>query len=353
MRFLFTCIQYKANRRGILSRMGSTKRLFLLGICILQLIATIWRQIFDFLGFMWGPIIVNFFQIIFVIFGFFGGWQYKASYTITYCVWTVLWFGWNCFIFCFYLNIGSLSREQDLLSLGAGSVSWWEAYGPGCKALFLPNQTGIETEPWHPLRPDLVTGCIIRFYVLEATQAAFHSILALAGFCLALSLNKNIKDEQGTPSTMKKPIQAPLYPVDLMPRRVTNGPDFSGDSIDESDPRVNRPMTPRRVKRRSDSRGFHHTGSLPRRHHGARTSLRSSRRQRSSTHSQRHDETSRPLSGHTNLMFRHSPENSFEEERPPSARSSYSNFHGTRAHSYRHFLVSGPPGYSPQSETPI
>ncbi|XP_014276162.1 sodium/potassium-transporting ATPase subunit beta-1-interacting protein 3 [Halyomorpha halys] len=332
--------------------MGCNKRLFLLSTCCSQLITTIWRQVFDFLGFMWCPIIVNFFQIIFVIFGFFGAWQYKSSYLLTYCLWTLFWIGWNSFIFCFYLNIGILNREWDVLSLGAGSVSWWEANGPGCKALFLPNQTGIETEPWHPLRPDLVTGCVIRYYNLEATQAALHAILGIIGFGLAVSLSTRIKSgEQESPSTLKKTIQSPLYPVDLIPRRVNNGPDFSGDSIDEIDPRVSRPMTPRRVKRRSDSRGCH-TGSLPRRQHGGRSSLRSSRRNRSS-HPPRNDETSRPLSGHTNLMFRHSPENSYDEERPPSARSSYSNFHGTRAHSYRHFLVSGPPGYTPQSETPI
>ena len=34
------------------------------------------------------------------------------------------------------------------------------------------------------------------------------------------------------PSTIKKSIQSPLYPVDLIPRRVTSGPDLGVDSID-------------------------------------------------------------------------------------------------------------------------
>lgn len=41
------------------------------------------RQVFDFLGFMWAPILANFFHIIFVIFGFFGVYQFSAKYIIT------------------------------------------------------------------------------------------------------------------------------------------------------------------------------------------------------------------------------------------------------------------------------
>lgn len=70
------------------------------------------------------------------------------------------------------------------MSLGAGSVSWWETNGPGCKPLFLSNNSGIETAPWQPLRPDLVTGCAISYYKLEAAQATIHFILAVSVFSL-------------------------------------------------------------------------------------------------------------------------------------------------------------------------
>lgn len=56
------------------------------------------RQIFDFLGYMWAPILANFFQIIFVIFGFFGGYQFSAKYLITVSWWLAE--AWN---FCFLL----------------------------------------------------------------------------------------------------------------------------------------------------------------------------------------------------------------------------------------------------------
>ena len=41
------------------------------------------RQVFDFLGFMWAPIIANFIQIAFLIVGIFGVHQYRAPYVIT------------------------------------------------------------------------------------------------------------------------------------------------------------------------------------------------------------------------------------------------------------------------------
>lgn len=41
------------------------------------------RQVFDFLGYLWIPILLNFFQIIFVIFGFFGSFQYRPKYIIS------------------------------------------------------------------------------------------------------------------------------------------------------------------------------------------------------------------------------------------------------------------------------
>lgn len=41
------------------------------------------RQAMDFLGYMWAPILVNFFHIIFVIFGFFGAYQLSAKYIVT------------------------------------------------------------------------------------------------------------------------------------------------------------------------------------------------------------------------------------------------------------------------------
>lgn len=41
------------------------------------------RQVFDFLGYMWAPILANFLHMIFIIFGFFGAYQFRAKYLIS------------------------------------------------------------------------------------------------------------------------------------------------------------------------------------------------------------------------------------------------------------------------------
>lgn len=111
---------------------------------VLLQLTIIERQIFDFLGYMWAPILANFFHIIFVIFGIFGSYQLCPKYLITvsyfkqnwicfsisfpnnwffsilffllikYAIWTLLWTGWNAFLICFYLNVGVLNRVSNL-----------------------------------------------------------------------------------------------------------------------------------------------------------------------------------------------------------------------------------------------
>lgn len=49
---------------------------------LLLQVFTIERQVFDFLGYMWLPIIVNFINIILIIFGCFGAVQYITKYLI-------------------------------------------------------------------------------------------------------------------------------------------------------------------------------------------------------------------------------------------------------------------------------
>lgn len=87
--------------------MGScscTRRHFLLSICFLQVVSVppplgardywndpliapqitiVERQVFDFLGYMWAPILVNFFHILFIIFGFYGAYHFRVKYIIT------------------------------------------------------------------------------------------------------------------------------------------------------------------------------------------------------------------------------------------------------------------------------
>uniref|UniRef100_A0A8B9R4B0 Sodium/potassium-transporting ATPase subunit beta-1-interacting protein n=1 Tax=Anas platyrhynchos TaxID=8839 RepID=A0A8B9R4B0_ANAPL len=68
------------------------------------------RQIFDFLGYQWAPILANFIHIIVVILGLFGTIQYRPRYITGYAVWLILWVTWNVFVICFYLEAGDLSK---------------------------------------------------------------------------------------------------------------------------------------------------------------------------------------------------------------------------------------------------
>ncbi|XP_031697458.1 sodium/potassium-transporting ATPase subunit beta-1-interacting protein 4-like, partial [Anarrhichthys ocellatus] len=70
------------------------------------------RQVFDFLGYQWAPILANFFHIIMVILGLFGTIQYRPRYIVVYTVWAALWVAWNVFIICFYLDVGGLSKVR-------------------------------------------------------------------------------------------------------------------------------------------------------------------------------------------------------------------------------------------------
>ncbi|KAK9723114.1 Na,K-Atpase Interacting protein [Popillia japonica] len=156
-----------------------TQRYLLLSVCLLQLFSIVQRQVFDFLGYLWIPILLNFFQIIFVIFGFFGSFQYRPKYIISYSVWQIFWLGWNVLLICLYLDIGILNhKESKILKLDPDSGSWWENNGPGCKGTL--NTTTSVPE---------VTNCLVDYRHVEIFQAGLQCFLALfgiiSGFCLS------------------------------------------------------------------------------------------------------------------------------------------------------------------------
>ncbi|XP_055538114.1 sodium/potassium-transporting ATPase subunit beta-1-interacting protein isoform X3 [Wyeomyia smithii] len=261
--------------------MGScSRRQFLLSICFLQLLFIIERQVFDFLGYMWAPILANFFHIIFVIFGFFGAYQYRPKYLVTYSLWNLLWIGWNAFLICFYLNAGILDRDSDLLNLGTGSVSWFEVNGYGCKPTYPMNITS--EDPYRPVRPERVDGCLLDYHIVEIVQSSLQCALALLGFFGAVCLGHTYLDEDDSSNrnSKKSKHRQSLYsiefsrPVDAI-RGAHDDDDLRGPSLSP------KPMTPRRVKRRSVmQRGTTNRQSTTSRrsHSNTRNSARNSRR---------------------------------------------------------------------------
>lgn len=150
-------------------------RTFVLMICILQLIATAIREVFDFLGYMWAPIIANFLQLICVILGTFGVYHFKPKYLGVYCLWSLIWFGWNIFLICFYLEVGVLRRDLDILSIGTGSQSWWATHGFGCRVI--SNNTEYDQQ-----NSGMTTDCLVEYPYVECIQAGLQCFLTFLGF---------------------------------------------------------------------------------------------------------------------------------------------------------------------------
>ena len=80
------------------SKMKRFGRTLFYVIMSLQLLSLVERQIFDFLGYMWLPMLANFFNTIIAILGIFGNYQYHTAYLLIYEIWTLFWMGWNVFI---------------------------------------------------------------------------------------------------------------------------------------------------------------------------------------------------------------------------------------------------------------
>ncbi|KAG5877577.1 hypothetical protein JTB14_003728 [Gonioctena quinquepunctata] len=382
------------------------------------MVTVVQRQVFDFLGFLWIPILMNFFEIIFVIFGFFGAYQYRPKYIIAYLIWHVVWVGWNTFMICLYLNVAGLDHEKNhVLKLDLNSDSWWKKEGPGCKIRDV-DAVPIEYE-----------GCLISYVNVEIVQAGIQCFFALLNSIIGICLSRMFLEEDDTSSrksTRKNSKQRmSLYSIEFS-SQLENRHGDSDNDFDQIPPPVSpKPMTPRRVKRRSvmtrGSSGRHSTSS--RRQSHSRSSTRSSRRTAQNPvtrlleqqqKSQAYDSPASPSpiespcptyytssnnlvghqnwqvnNGHTNPTYQQSSQQSLNEteeledlynNRPPSVRSSYSNFHGTRAlnysskHYHSHatpqvpqkrntptrnsmrsmaFLNNGPPAYSSRGHIPI
>lgn len=157
-------------------------------ILILQLLVVLERQVFDFLGFMWAPIIANFVHIAFLIVGIFGVHQYRSPYVITYSVWCLVWFAINLFIICLYLEIDRVSHEDDWLSLKTGHQSFWVKNGIGCKTV-TSNQTDAGTEA------SKVEGCLLHFTYIESVQSGAECVLAFVGFWLGCWVARSFTEE--------------------------------------------------------------------------------------------------------------------------------------------------------------
>lgn len=292
----------------------------LLIVITLQLLSVLERQVFDFLGFMWGPIIANFFQIICVIIGGFGTYQYRPKFIAVYSTWTLMYLGWNIFMICLYLEVGILNRNEhvNILNIGTKNKSWWLEHGIGCKITNTSWQLSPkETEASRPIPPeDVVEGCLLDYYYVEVIHAAVQCLLAVVGFvfsCVNI-ISYGIEDESSYPANDELEFVKMHNPSPSRNRRNQQNDNLTFDNVNiDSFPKFEQPPSYETSMRNNGHVNYSYYGT-------DRQSVRSLRSVRSKA-STKSKNTSRqeerredlpwvqitPSSSHNDAPFRHYP----------------------------------------------
>lgn len=149
---------------------------------------------FDFLGYQWAPILANFVHIVVVILGLFGTIQYRPRYIVVYAVWAAVWVTWNIFIICFYLEVGGLARDSELLTFNLSQHhSWWQEHGPGCL------REGTSSAGLRALHSGALVsgaGCALEPSFVEALHSGLQILLALLGFICSCYVVSVLTEEE-------------------------------------------------------------------------------------------------------------------------------------------------------------
>lgn len=177
------------------------------------MLSVIERQVFDFLGYLWIPILVNFFEIIFIILGFFGAYQYRPKYIISYILWHLFWLGWNIFIICLYLDVANLDHKTNkVLKLDPKSESWWSNEGPGCKKVLNESEKAASEN------------CLVNYVHVEIFQAGLQCFTALIGIVIGTCLSRMFLEEDDTFNyeDAKGPEYLSLHPMYVSPSDCLN-----------------------------------------------------------------------------------------------------------------------------------
>uniref|UniRef100_A0A673JPH6 Sodium/potassium-transporting ATPase subunit beta-1-interacting protein n=1 Tax=Sinocyclocheilus rhinocerous TaxID=307959 RepID=A0A673JPH6_9TELE len=186
-------------------------RCTLIFLCTFQLMVALERQVFDFLGYQWAPILANFFHILVVILGLFGTIQYRPRYIVVYTVWTALWVAWNVFIVCFYLEVGGLSKDSDLLTFNISAHhSWWSEHGPGCIRREIPASGDRSADAQSYIS---IMGCLLEYQYIEVLHSSFQILISLLGFIYACYVISVITEEEDSCEYL---LLYPIVPICLV-----------------------------------------------------------------------------------------------------------------------------------------
>ncbi|KAI4006313.1 sodium/potassium transporting ATPase interacting 4 [Homo sapiens] len=99
---------------------------------------------------------------------------------MVYTLWAAVWVTWNVFIICFYLEVGGLLKDSELLTFSLSRHrSWWRERWPGCLHEEVP-AVGLGA----PHGQALVSGagCALEPSYVEALHSCLQILIALLGF---------------------------------------------------------------------------------------------------------------------------------------------------------------------------
>ncbi|XP_062969250.1 sodium/potassium-transporting ATPase subunit beta-1-interacting protein 4 [Cynocephalus volans] len=196
--------------------MGSCSgRCTLIVLCTFQLATALERQVFDFLGYQWAPILANFIHIVVIILGLFGTIQYRPRYIVVYAVWAAVWVTWNVFLICYYLEVGGLSKDSELLTFNLSRHrSWWREHGLGCLREEMPAASlGVP----HSQAPVLGASCTLEHTYVEALHSSLQILLALVGFIYSCYVVSVFTEEEDSFDFIGGFDPFPLYHVNEKP----------------------------------------------------------------------------------------------------------------------------------------
>uniref|UniRef100_A0A670Z4W6 Sodium/potassium-transporting ATPase subunit beta-1-interacting protein n=1 Tax=Pseudonaja textilis TaxID=8673 RepID=A0A670Z4W6_PSETE len=162
------------------------------------------RQVFDFLGYQWAPILANFLHIIMVILGLFGTIQYRPRYIVVVSI--------------IYWSFHFSSQDSELLTFNISQhQSWWSENGPGCVRKETP-MIGIKGLDSHSYVS--VIGCALEYRYIEVMHSALQILVALVGFVYACYVVSVFTEEEDSFDFIGGFDPFPLYHVNEKPSNL-------------------------------------------------------------------------------------------------------------------------------------
>ncbi|OAF69549.1 Na(+)/K(+)-transporting ATPase subunit beta-1-interacting protein 4, partial [Intoshia linei] len=147
---------------------------FLQFLLVLQFIFLAFTEIFDFIGYLWMPIIFNFLYANMVILTIYAVTFFCLNILLLYYISSIIWIVWNLLSAIIYLNFPFFDKYRSyVLSFGIPTNSFWLNNEINCKYLPL-NSVYEDNLPYQPL-----PGCTFDYRYIEVSKAAIHILITL------------------------------------------------------------------------------------------------------------------------------------------------------------------------------